>query len=173
MKEYIFRAICSIKDDNEQKRKGWVEGSLNSIRVAMSPFDPPANKYHYQIITEAPNSFADWSLPYPQKSYTVVDEASIGIWIFKYDIEGTKIFEKDIIRIFSTSNPCVFFDYLITDVFTAIPYVNYTDKDGVRQFTLDYSDFLDCSTDLQGAIVVGNLINGYKPGLEPWNQTEK
>lgn len=79
--------------------KDYVYGTLNIIEVCPSPIkigqdDTDCNLY--KITYTAPNTVADWNLPYPQKS-TFVKPETVGRYTGKDDALGNKIFEGDIV----------------------------------------------------------------------------
>lgn len=79
--------------------KDYVYGTLNIIEVCPSPIkvgqeDTDCNLY--KITYRAPNTVADWNLPYPQKS-TFVKPGTVGRYTGKDDSLGNKIFEGDIV----------------------------------------------------------------------------
>ena len=90
--------------------KDYVYGTLNIIEVCPSPIkcgqdDTDCNLY--KITYTAPNTVADWNLPYPQKS-TFVKPETVGRYTGKDDAFGIKIFEGDIVSFDDINNDRVF-----------------------------------------------------------------
>ena len=90
--------------------KDYVYGTLNIIEVCPSPIkvgqeDTDCNLY--KITYRAPNTVADWNLPYPQKS-TFVKPEPVGRYTGKDDALGNKIFEGDIVSFDDINNDRVF-----------------------------------------------------------------
>ena len=79
--------------------KDYVYGTLSIIEVCPSPIkvgqeDTDCNLY--KITCRAPNTVADWNLPYPQKS-TFVKPETVGRYTGQNDVLRNKIFEGDIV----------------------------------------------------------------------------
>ena len=90
--------------------KDYVYGTLNIIEVCPSPIkvgqeDTDCNLY--KITYRAPNTVADWNLPYPQKS-TFVKPETVGRYTGQDDILWNKIFEGDIVSFDDINNDRVF-----------------------------------------------------------------
>ena len=90
--------------------KDYVYGTLNIIEVCPSPIkvgqeDTDCNLY--KITYRAPNTVADWNLPYPQKS-TFVKPETVGRYTGQDDVLRNKIFEGDIVSFDDINNDRVF-----------------------------------------------------------------
>lgn len=90
--------------------KDYVYGTLNIIEVCPSPIkvgqeDIDCNLY--KITYRAPNTVADWNLPYPQKSIFVKPE-TVERYTGKNDAMENKIFEGDIVSFDDINNDRVF-----------------------------------------------------------------
>ena len=90
--------------------KDYVYGTLNIIEVYPSPIkigtkDIDCNLY--KITYRAPNTVADWNLPYPQKS-TFVKPETVGRYTGQNDVLRNKIFEGDIVSFDDINNDRVF-----------------------------------------------------------------
>ena len=90
--------------------KDYVYGTLSIIEVCPSPIkvgqkDTDCNLY--KSTYRAPNTVADWNLPYPQKS-TFVKPETVGRYTGQNDVLRNKIFEGDIVSFDDINNDRVF-----------------------------------------------------------------
>ena len=91
--------------------KDYVYGTLNIIEVCPSPIKIGTEETNdcdwYKITYRAPNTVADWNLPYPQKS-TFVKPETVGRYTGQNDVLRNKIFEGDIVSFDDINNDRVF-----------------------------------------------------------------
>ena len=78
----------------------WVYGVLDIVEVMPNPIGAGIDlesQNLYRITRRKPNFSADWNLPYPQE-HIFVKYGTIGKNTITDDMEGTKVFEGDIIE---------------------------------------------------------------------------
>lgn len=86
--------------DTQNNGSNWVYGVLDIVEVMPNPVGAGIDlesQNLYKITRRKPNFSADWNLPYPQE-HILVKYGTIGKYTLTDDMEGTKVFEGDIIE---------------------------------------------------------------------------
>lgn len=86
--------------DPKINNSDWVYGVLDIVEVMPNPIGAGIDlesQNLYRITRRKPNFSADWNLPYPQE-HIFVKYGTIGKYTLTDDMEGTKVFEGDIIE---------------------------------------------------------------------------
>ena len=88
-----------VRGKPEDESEDYIYGTLDIIEVCPSPIKVGKENEDcnwYRITHKAPNTLADWNLPYPQEGIFVKPE-TLGRYTCKDDALGNKIFEGDIV----------------------------------------------------------------------------